>query len=227
MDEAILIQIGTILTIIAGIYKNYRDRRIDKKDSKVLINAVNGIGSELADVKMNQTRMEADLLFKTKIHNLIRNKTVHFANMFGLAGEEYTKPLYHFAEMFEEFAVDYYYSDFRKKSQNDKDKFELINYINGGLRRMQDGFLHFIKKVFQEPKYDNKTKPVFFAQLVEASPCFRTHAELLSMNMIKNGYTSDSFQAEVASFLSAFYAEYSVEAKKYIKNLKELTEADI
>jgi hypothetical protein len=210
---------------IAGLFiRMYFENKKQKKDSKVLLESVHGTQNEVVKIGMEMKELKTDLLFKTKFHNLVQNQANHYAAAFGLAGEHYCKSVYYWCELIEKFGTDYYYSDFRKNAIGKKT--QLKKYVDDFMKRNEDQFIYYLEKVFQEPRYNGKNQKFFFAQNIEQSKCFIAVNEILIMDMIQNGFDSDTFQIRIQDYLMAFFDEFVNEAKKFLE-LKELTEVDI
>jgi hypothetical protein len=94
------------------------------------------------------------------------------------------------------------------------------------MKRNEDQFIYYLEKVFPEPRYNEKRQKFYFAKNIEQSKCFIAVNEILIMDMIQNGFDSDTFQIRIQDYLMTFFDEFVVEAKKFLE-LKELTEVDI
>ena len=210
---------------IAGLFaRMYYESRKQKKDSKVLLESVHGTQNEVVKIGMEMKDLKTDLLFKTKFHNLVQNQANHYSAVFGLAGEEYSKAVFIWSELIEKFGTDYYYSDFRKNATGKKAY--LKKYVDDFMKRNEDQFIYTLKKMFPDPRYNEKKQKFFFAANVEQSKCFIAVNEILIMDLIQNGFDSESFQIRIQDYLIQFFDEFVNEARKFI-DLKELTEDDI
>ena len=206
--------VAQIVALVGLILKQWLERKKTKEESSLIIQSVRGMESKVTEMVFEQRELKSDFRFSIKLHNKLNKIANRYSIKFGLAGGNYGKIVFFWAKLIEQFASDYYFSDFRTEAKGEKS--ELKEYISDQFKHKKDEYLEYVNELFSEPKYDKKNKPYMLANMIEGSRCFMTYQDVLIIDLLNNGFNAETFQIKIAEYLSNFFIEFEKIAKDYL-----------
>lgn len=230
MDKDLMLLIIASLFGTGGVVtlfvKSFLDRRANKKESKVVVDALMGLQDKVVDMSKDLMDVKNMKKFDIKLQNTIQKIKDDYSQMMDLVsysnGNQYNNIVKFWSNRIEQYSTFFFYSDVRK-SKVQKD---VGNFLRREMLVCEKELTDFIKLNLTELRLKGKGE-IHFIDIIDPnfSKVYTINQSFIEV-LIRNGLDYDKFSEEVRFYLEEFFDELLNNIKLF-REAKVLTENDI
>jgi hypothetical protein len=213
MNSLLPLLIPLLVAIIAQaktIYDIWKDRKTNKANNTLLVQAVRGLENEIVKqgIKWDEVDKKLDGLikdndFKNEFQNTLRMKATQLLNL-SRVEPVHRSVLNYFEQLVEDFGLRFYYSSCRKSTEIGK--YDLREYLETDYEIKRAYLRKFVDEHINDLKYINNTKVTFLDLLMKSKASAK--AELLIETLIRNGLSQQDVIREFEHFMIDYFNIY-------------------